>query len=75
MQPSHHRWLTDWCGTVQETRMVVKSNNESIPLDLHNEHLNCVFKDDINTFCANISESSVARSSQAIGQRYVTEEH
>ena len=40
---------------------------KNIPLDLHNEHLNHVFKDDINTFHANISESSVARSSQAIG--------
>ena len=29
--------------------------------------MNCVFKDDINTFRANISESSVARCSQAIG--------
>ena len=40
---------------------------KNIPLDLHNEHLNRAFKDDINTFRANISESSVARSCQAIG--------
>ena len=40
---------------------------ENIPLDLHNEHLNRVFKEDINTFRANISQSSVSRSSQAIG--------
>lgn len=38
-----------------------------MPMDLHNEHLNRVFKDDINTFRANISDASVARSSQAIG--------
>ena len=32
---------------------------ENVPLDLQNEHLNRVFKDDINRFRANISESSV----------------
>lgn len=40
---------------------------KNVPLDLHNEHLNRVFKDDINTFRANISDTSVSRSSQAIG--------
>ena len=40
---------------------------KNVPLDLHNEHLNCVFKDDINTFRSNISESNVSQSSQAIG--------
>ena len=44
---------------------IPKGEGKNIPLDLHNEHLNCVFKDDINTFC--ISETDVSRSSQAIG--------
>ena len=39
----------------------------NLPLDLQNEHLNRTFKDDINTFRANISDKSVSRSSQAIG--------
>ena len=39
----------------------------NIPLDLHNEHLNRVFKEDINTFQSNLTSNSVARSSQAIG--------
>ena len=39
----------------------------NIALDLQNEHLNHAFKDDINTFRSNISDSSVTRSSQAIG--------
>ena len=38
----------------------------NIPLDLQNEHLNREFKDDINTFRANITPKSIARSSQAI---------
>ena len=36
-------------------------------LDLHNEHVNRVFKDDINTFRANISEHSITRSGNAVG--------
>jgi len=40
---------------------------KNVQLDLHNEHLNRVFKDDINTFRVNISPTSVSRSSQAIG--------
>ena len=39
----------------------------NIALDLQNEHLNHAFKDDINIFRSNISDSSVTRSSQAIG--------
>lgn len=39
----------------------------NVPLDLHNEHLNRVFKDDLNTFRAQITESSVKRSAQALG--------
>ena len=39
----------------------------NLPLDLHNEHLNRVFKEDINTFQLNLTSNSVARSSQAIG--------
>ena len=39
----------------------------NISLDLHNEHINRAFKDGINTFRSNISDSSVARSSQALG--------
>jgi len=39
---------------------------KNVQLDLHNEHLNRVFKD-INTFRVNISPTSVSRSSQAIG--------
>ena len=39
----------------------------NIALHLHNEHINRMFKDDLNTFRANISESSVSRCSQAIG--------
>ena len=42
-------------------------HGRNIPLDLQNEHLNRAFKDDINTFRSNISDSSVARSSQALG--------
>ena len=38
----------------------------NIPLDLHLDHLNRVFKDNINTFRAHISEQSVQRSSRAI---------
>ena len=38
----------------------------NIPMDLHLEHLNRVFKDNINTFRAHISEQSVQRSSRAI---------
>ena len=41
-----------------------KGNN--IPLDLKNEYLNAVFKDDINTFRANITEHSVQRSSRSV---------
>ena len=40
----------------------------NISLDLRNEHLNRTFKDDLNTFRANISEKSIARSAQAIGE-------
>ena len=39
----------------------------NIPLDLQNEHLNRTFKDDINTFQANVSDRSISRNSQAIG--------
>ena len=38
----------------------------NIPMDLHLKHLNCVFKDNINTFRAHIFEQSVQRSSRAI---------
>ena len=38
----------------------------NIPLDLHVEHLNRVFKDNINTFRVNISERNISRSSKAI---------
>ena len=38
----------------------------NIPLDVHLEHLNRVFKDNLNTFRAHISEQSVQRSSRAI---------
>ena len=39
---------------------------KNIPLDLQMEHLNRVFKENINTFRSNISEKSISRSSQAI---------
>ena len=39
----------------------------NIPLDLYNEHLNRVFKDDLNTFRAQITQRSVKRSAQALG--------
>ena len=35
-------------------------------LDLHNEHINRLFKDDVNTFHSNLTEHSIARSSHAI---------
>ena len=35
-------------------------------LDLHNEHINRVFKKDVNTFRANLTEHSIKRSAQAI---------
>ena len=40
---------------------------KNIPLDLQMEHLNRVFKENINTFRSNISEKNISRSSQAIG--------
>lgn len=40
---------------------------KNIPLDLQMEHLNRVFKENINTFRSKISEKSISRSSQAIG--------
>ncbi len=45
-----------------------KGGEGNIAMDLRNEHLNRTFKENINTFHAIISEKSVARSSQAIGQ-------
>ena len=36
-------------------------------LDLHNEHINRVFKSDIDTFHSNLTEHSIARSGCAIG--------
>ena len=36
-------------------------------LDLHNEHINRVFKDDVNTFRSNITVHSINRSGRAIG--------
>jgi len=41
-------------------------HGNNIPLDLENEFLNRVFKDDINTFRANITTKSVDRSSQSL---------
>ena len=38
-------------------------SGNDIPLDLQNEFLNRVFKDDINTFLSNITQRSVERSS------------
>ena len=40
---------------------------EETSLDLQNEHINRAFKDDINTFRSNISDSSVATSSRSLG--------
>lgn len=42
-------------------------SGNNVPLDLHLEHLNRLFKDNINSFKSNVSEQSVSRSSQAIG--------
>ena len=39
----------------------------NVELDLNLEHLNRIFKDDLNTFKANITEHSIDRSSHAIG--------
>ena len=39
----------------------------NIPLDLQEEFFNRLFKDDINTYRANITDSSVSRSANAIG--------
>lgn len=44
-------------------------------LDLHNEHINRVFKDDINTFHSNLTEHSIARSGHAIGPTMKIIEH
>ena len=41
---------------------------KNISLDLHCEHLNRVFKDQLNTFRANIGDHSVDRSAKAIGR-------
>ena len=40
---------------------------KNVSLDLQNEHLNRNFKDAIRTFHGNISDISIARSSQALG--------
>lgn len=42
-------------------------DGNNVELDLHQEHLNRVFKDDINTFRANITDASIKRSGNAIG--------
>ena len=39
----------------------------NIPLDLEEEYLNRLFKDDINTFRAHITDTSVSRSANLIG--------
>ena len=44
-------------------------------LDLHNEHINRVFKDDVNTFRSNLTEHSIARSGHAIGPMIKIIEH
>ena len=44
-------------------------------LDLQNEHINRVFKDDINTFRSNLTEHSIARSGRAIGPMMKIIEH
>ena len=38
----------------------------NIPLDLHLDHMNCVFKDDINTFRANIKKHSATCSDNSV---------
>ena len=43
----------------------------NVELNLHQEHLNRVFKDDINTFRANITEGSIKRSGNAIGAYFI----
>ena len=53
---------------MNHTYNVRGGEGNNIPLDLQNEHLNRTFKDDINTFQANVSDRSVSRSTQAIGQ-------
>ena len=45
------------------------SAGNNVELDLHQEHLNRVFKDDINTFRANITEGSIKRN--AIGAYFI----
>ena len=50
-----------------------KGNNKQ--LDLHNEHVNRVFKDDINTLRANITEHSITRSGNAVGLMMKIIEH
>ena len=42
-------------------------NAGNVQLDLHNEHLSRVFKDNINTFRPHITQRSVERSSQSMG--------
>ena len=44
-------------------------------LDLHNEHINIVFKDDTNTFHSNLTEHCIARSGHAIGPMMKIIEH
>ena len=46
---------------------VTGGTGHNIPLDLQMEHLNQIFKENINTFRFNISEQSISRSSQVIG--------
>ena len=45
-----------------------KAGRHNLQLDLHFEHLNGVFKDNINIFSAHIPEQSVSHSARAIGQ-------
>ena len=57
--------LTNLSGTV----LACSTNNygENKPLDLQNEHLNRVLKDDINTYRAQLTQRSIERTGHAIG--------
>ena len=61
--PSHMAYQLIWNRTCN----VHGEEGRNIPLHLHVEHLNRIFKDDINTFHSNVTTKSVERSSQAIG--------
>lgn len=66
MECCHLEWPIDSFGI--ERAALIERKARTFYLDLHNKHLNRIFKDDLNTFRANITDKSVERSSRSIGK-------